>query len=114
MAARRLALVECFAEIVDPRIERTKQHLLTDILALAVLAVIAGTEGWEDIEEFGNQKHEWLRQFLRLAPGGNHFAGRQRVLPRELAELVRAERSGLPVRPGEQLALTADHRPPTA
>lgn len=69
MAARRLDLVECFAEIVDPRIERTKQHLLTDILALAVLAVIAGAEGWEDIEEFGNQKHEWLRQFLRLPNG---------------------------------------------
>ena len=69
MAARRLGLVECFAEIVDPRIERTKQHLLTDILALAVLAVIAGAKGWEDIEEFGNQKHEWLRQFLRLPNG---------------------------------------------
>jgi len=49
MAARRLAL--------------------TDVLALAVLAVIAGAEGWEDIEEFGYQKHEWLRQFLRLPNG---------------------------------------------
>jgi predicted transposase YbfD/YdcC len=64
-----LALVECFSEIVDPRIERTKRHLLSDILTLAVLAVIAGAEGWEDIEEFGHSKEEWLRQYLEL-PGG--------------------------------------------
>ena len=41
MARCRLALVESFAEIVDPRIERTKRHLLSDILTLAVLAMIA-------------------------------------------------------------------------
>jgi predicted transposase YbfD/YdcC len=64
-----LALVECFQEIVDPRIERTKRHRLTDILALAVLAVIAGAEGWEDIEEFGQQKQQWLEQFLDLPNG---------------------------------------------
>lgn len=69
MARRRLALVECFSEIVDPRIERTKRHLLSDILTLAVLAVIAGAEGWEDIEEFGRSKHGWLKQYLSLPHG---------------------------------------------
>ncbi len=64
MAWCRLALVESFSEIADPRIERTKRHLLSDILTLAVLAVIAGAEGWEDIEEFGHSKHEWLKQIL--------------------------------------------------
>ena len=69
MARRRLALVESFSELVDPRIERTKRHLLSDILTLAVLAVIAGAEGWEDIEEFGHSKHEWLKQYLSLPNG---------------------------------------------
>jgi predicted transposase YbfD/YdcC len=69
MARRRLALVESFSEIVDPRIERTKRHLLGDILTLAVLAVIAGAEGWEDIEEFGHSKHAWLKQYLSLPNG---------------------------------------------
>jgi predicted transposase YbfD/YdcC len=69
MALQRLTLVECFAEIVDPRIERTKLHLLSDILTLAVLAVIAGAEGWEDIEEFGHSKHEWLKRYLELPNG---------------------------------------------
>jgi hypothetical protein len=58
MVAQRLALVERLTEIVDPRIERTKRHLLSDILTLAVLAVIAGAEGWEDIQEFGKQKQQ--------------------------------------------------------
>lgn len=69
MAKQVLSLVECFAEIEDPRIERGKQHRLIDILCLAVLAVIAGAEGWEDIEEFGQQKHDWLKKFLRLPHG---------------------------------------------
>lgn len=69
MSKRMLSLTECFSHIEDPRIERTKQHLLIDIICLAVLAVIAGAEGWEDIEEFGRQRQDWLKQFLRL-PGG--------------------------------------------
>jgi hypothetical protein len=39
-------LVEHFAEIDDPRIERTKRHKLIDILTIAILAVICGAEGW--------------------------------------------------------------------
>ena len=69
MAKQVLSMVECFADIEDPRIERGKHHQLIDILCLAVLAVIAGAEGWEDIEEFGKQKRDWLRKFLRLPNG---------------------------------------------
>ena len=69
MARQVLSMVECFADIEDPRIERGKHHRLIDILCLAVLAVIAGAEGWEDIEEFGKQKRDWLRKFLRLPNG---------------------------------------------
>ena len=69
MAKQSLSMVECFAEIEDPRIERTKRHQLVDILCLAVLAVIAGAEGWEDIEEFGRQKQDFLKTFLRLPNG---------------------------------------------
>lgn len=53
----------------DPRFERTRLHSLADILCLAICAVIAGAEGWEDIEEFGRQKDIWLRQHLRQENG---------------------------------------------
>ncbi len=64
-----LPLVVCFSRVEDRRVERTKLHLLVDILVLSVLAVIAGAEGWEDIEQFGNDKHEWLKKFLELPNG---------------------------------------------
>jgi hypothetical protein len=36
---------------------------LADILFLCVAAVIAGAEGWEEIEEFGKDKLDWLQQY---------------------------------------------------
>lgn len=62
-------LVEQFAEIKDPRVERTKKHQLTDILIIAILAVIAGAQGWEDIENYGISKQQWLEEFLALPNG---------------------------------------------
>lgn len=67
--ARRRSMVDYFSEIPDPRMERTKQHGLVDIICLSVLAVIAGAEGWEDIEAFGRDKHTWLKKYLRLPNG---------------------------------------------
>jgi predicted transposase YbfD/YdcC len=68
-ATKKLSIFDHFAELEDPRIERTKRHLLLDIVALSICAVIAGAEGWEDIEEFGKQKLDWLKTFLRLPNG---------------------------------------------
>ena len=62
-------LVEHFAEIDDPRIERTKRHKLIDILTIAILAVICGAEGWVGMENFGKAKHQWLKKILELPNG---------------------------------------------
>ena len=69
MGKRATPLAACFIEVVDPRSEKARRHELSDILVLAVLAVIAGAEGWEDIEEFGKQRRDWLGRFLRLPNG---------------------------------------------
>nr|MDJ0718290.1 ISAs1 family transposase [Prochloraceae cyanobacterium] len=58
-----------FTDVKDPRVKRTKKHLLKDILVIAILAVIAGAEGWEDIENYGISKQEWLEEFLELPHG---------------------------------------------
>ncbi len=63
------SLVEHFAEIQDPRVERTKKHQLTDILVITILAIIAGAQGWEDIENYGISKQQWLKEFLALPNG---------------------------------------------
>ena len=62
-------LSDCFTEIKDPRVDRTKKHLLKDILVISILAVIAGAEGWEDIENYGLSKQQWLSEFLELPHG---------------------------------------------
>lgn len=63
------SLLIYFAELEDPRIERSKEHLLLDIVAIAICAVICGAEGWVDIEAYGEAKHHWLAQFLALPNG---------------------------------------------
>ena len=38
------------------------QHQLSDILFLTVCAVICGAEGWDEIEDFGNAKLDFISQ----------------------------------------------------
>jgi hypothetical protein len=41
-----------FGDLTDPRVDRTKLHALLNILVIALCAVIAGADNWEDVEEF--------------------------------------------------------------
>jgi len=63
------AIEQHFGDLEDPRIERTKLHKLVDILVIAICAVIAGADNWEDIEEFGKVRLEWFKTFLELPNG---------------------------------------------
>ena len=60
-------LVTCFHDIDDPRMDRTKFHLLQDILVIAICAVICGAEGPTAIEEYARDKQDWLKTFLTLS-----------------------------------------------
>ncbi|MFH7028219.1 MAG: ISAs1 family transposase [Heteroscytonema crispum UTEX LB 1556] len=62
-------IADHFAEIEDPRIERTKQHKLIDIITIGICAVICGADTWVAIETYGQAKQEWLKQFLELPNG---------------------------------------------
>ena len=62
-------IAEHFASVQDPRIERTKNHLLIDILTIAILAVICGADGWVGIATYGKAKQTWLKTFLALPNG---------------------------------------------
>jgi predicted transposase YbfD/YdcC len=68
-ADQELSLAHHFAELTDPRIDRSRLHELLDIVAIAICAVVAGADSWDDIEDFGNAKHEWLKTFLDLPDG---------------------------------------------
>lgn len=62
-------LKESFEDLPDPRIEKKTAHKLIDIVIIAICAVISGAESWTEIEMFGQEKEEWLRQYLELPNG---------------------------------------------
>jgi predicted transposase YbfD/YdcC len=63
------SLVEEMGEIPDPRSTHKVEHLLIDILMIAVCAVIAGAESWVDMALYAQSKELWLRKFLLLPNG---------------------------------------------
>jgi predicted transposase YbfD/YdcC len=62
-------LVEQFSALEDPRVIGRVDHRLIDILVIAVCAVIACAESWDDITLYGRSKEKWLRTFLELPNG---------------------------------------------
>lgn len=66
---RRLVVEEFLAFVDDPRVERTRKHSLETILVLSLLAVLSGADSFVEIEDYGEQKEEWLSTFLDLSNG---------------------------------------------
>ena len=62
-------LVETFAELPDPRVSERCDHLLHEVLVIAVCGMLVGGESFYDMEDFANESEGWLRGFL-LLPGG--------------------------------------------
>lgn len=62
-------LESCFADLWDPRVQASCDHLLIDLLVISILAVTCGADDWTDLETFGKLRHAWLKLFLKL-PGG--------------------------------------------
>ena len=58
-----------FAELRDPRLERTKAHDLSTILVVAICAIVAGANDWVAVAEFGRSKQAWFATFLALPNG---------------------------------------------
>jgi len=58
-----------FGALPDPRVARTRDHLLIDILTIGLCAILCGGEGWTDMALFGRAREGWLRTFLALPNG---------------------------------------------
>lgn len=69
MASEGYRLLDFVVRIHDPRVIGRTDHDLVDILVLALCAVMAGAEGWDDIEDWGIENEAMLRQHLRLRNG---------------------------------------------
>lgn len=61
--------MDYLSALPDPRVDRTKEHLLEDIVFITISAVICGADTWNDIEAYGDSKQEWLSGYLKLPNG---------------------------------------------
>jgi predicted transposase YbfD/YdcC len=64
-----ITLQEHFANLQDPRVERTKHHQLLALITIALCAVMCGADTWVEVEEFGQAKRAWLETLLDLPNG---------------------------------------------
>ena len=65
----KTGLMEHFSGLEDPRRSQGRRHNLLDIIAMTICAVVAGAEGWDDVELFAQCKEDWFRTFLEFPNG---------------------------------------------
>jgi len=63
------SLLEHFKTVEDPRQAWKVEHQLFDIIFLTVAAVIGGAESWEEIQDFGELRLDWLEQYGNFLNG---------------------------------------------
>jgi hypothetical protein len=65
----KLSLIEHFKDLPDPRMDRTRDHELIDVLTIAVCTLLCAGESFNDMEDFGKAKEDWFKTFLNLKHG---------------------------------------------
>jgi predicted transposase YbfD/YdcC len=66
-----LDIAHHFADLPDPRHPAFQDHhLLSDLLVIALCAVISGARSWDAIARFGRSKEAWLRSLGLTLPNG--------------------------------------------
>jgi predicted transposase YbfD/YdcC len=67
--ARSPSITKYFSKLKDPRRAHRRKHLLQDIIVIALCAVIAGAQDWQEVALFGRERRDWLKRFLKLVNG---------------------------------------------
>jgi hypothetical protein len=68
-SASSASILSHFADMEDPRVERTKLHQLGDILAIVLCGALCGVDNFVQIETWAEVNENWLRTFLKLPNG---------------------------------------------
>jgi len=64
-----ISFLDHFKDLEDPRSNRNRSYAMSEILFVTLCAAICGAEGWQDVEDFGKAKIDYLRQFLPYKNG---------------------------------------------
>ena len=109
-----------FGSLHDPRKKLGRRHSLPAMITLAICAILCGSDGWTDIEEFGVAKLGWFKTFLDLPHGvashdtfGRVFAALkpaafERCFTRWVKSLVKASEGRLVAVDGKTLRRSFD------
>lgn len=71
-----------FAELEDPRGSQGVEHPFLSIVMIAILAVIGGATGWDDIETYAESHEVWLSTLFALPNGVPHADTYRRLFGR--------------------------------
>lgn len=63
------SILEHFSPLTDPRIKLKTRHILVEVVAMSLCAMIAGADDWVEIANFAKEKEEWFKKFLKLPHG---------------------------------------------
>lgn len=104
--------LDFFDELNDPRSSRNRLYTMSEILLCTFCAAICGAEGWQDVEDFGKAKIDYLRKFLPFkngVPSDDTFRRFYRGLdPEQFQELFRAWIGSLKIENGENNVIAID------
>jgi predicted transposase YbfD/YdcC len=64
-----VSLITILGEVPDPRLARTREHDLVELLVIALCTLLCRGESFYDMEEFARVRLPWLRTFLTLRGG---------------------------------------------
>ena len=56
-------LIKHLSVVQETRSDINQKHDLVDVMFLVLSAIMAGAEGWQDIETYGDSKKDWLTKY---------------------------------------------------
>jgi len=63
------SFLDHFSDLEDPRSKRNQLYSMAEILLAAFCAMICGALGWQDVQDYGNSKINYLRTMLPYKNG---------------------------------------------
>lgn len=64
-----LQIATHFASLKDPRVVGRTAHPFLTVLVMALVGVICGANGWDDVEDIVEDRKEWFAGFLEMPNG---------------------------------------------
>ena len=84
-----MTLLSIFSRVEDPRSGPAKRYGLSEIIVMAICAVLCGADDWVEVADWCEDEEEWLKGFLDLphgTPSHDTFGDVFRVLDPDVFE----------------------------